>query len=106
MNLRKLHSSLAPIFVIPVFITATTGALFQVAATTGHAQQYLWLLDLHRGKFGRFNLEMIYPFLNSFGLLVLAVTGILMWLRTKPPRRKQNSTSLPDVSSGFERWRR
>ena len=86
INSRKLHSSLAPIFVIPVFITSITGALFQVAASTGHAQEYLWLLDLHRGKFGRVNLELIYPFLNSFGLLVLAVTGILMWLRTRPSR--------------------
>jgi len=71
----------------PVLLTITTGSLFQVAVLTGKGDKFLWLLDLHRGKFGTINLEIIYPFLNAFGLLFLAVTGITIWFQTR--RRSQ-----------------
>ncbi|MEO1187249.1 MAG: hypothetical protein AAFX46_22425, partial [Cyanobacteria bacterium J06636_27] len=53
---------------------------------------FIWLLEWHRGKFGRINLEMIYPFLNAFGLLMLAVTGITMWFQTRPRKNKSNTS--------------
>jgi uncharacterized iron-regulated membrane protein len=49
----------------------------------GDSRDFLWLLELHRGKFGIINLEVIYPFLNAFGVLFLVVTGIAMWLQFK-----------------------
>ncbi|MEL4894451.1 PepSY domain-containing protein [Crocosphaera sp. Alani8] len=82
-NLRQLHYKFAPFMIFPLVLTVITGTLFQVAFATGKADDFIWLLELHRGKFGRINLEMIYPFLNGFGLLMLGVTGILMWLNTK-----------------------
>ena len=87
-RLRQLHSRLAPIMVLPVLLTLITGSLFQVAELTGRARDFHWLLELHKGQFGRINLELIYPFLNAFGLLVLAVTGIMMWLSVS--RRRTN----------------
>jgi len=63
---------LAPIIILPVLLTVFTGSLFQVAVLTGKGNDFLWLLELHKGKFGRINLEMIYPFLNAFGLLASA----------------------------------
>ena len=66
---------------LPIFLTAITGSLFQVAVITGKSTDYLWLLDLHRGKFGSINLELIYPLINAFGVLFLAITGIVMWLQ-------------------------
>lgn len=86
---RKLHSSLAPIFAMPFILTALTGSLFQIAATTGHANEYIWLLELHRGNFGRVHLENVYPFFNSIGLLGLIFTGISMWMKSKPKLRRQ-----------------
>ncbi|MEO1131544.1 MAG: PepSY domain-containing protein [Cyanobacteria bacterium J06639_1] len=86
MHLRKLHATLAPVMVMPLLVTLVTGSLFQIAAAAGLGDDYLWLLELHRGKFGRLNLELVYPFLNAFGLLTLAVTGLAMWWRTKPRR--------------------
>ncbi|NES72149.1 MAG: PepSY domain-containing protein [Okeania sp. SIO2D1] len=90
VRFRQLHFWFAPIMVFPVLLSAITGSLFQVAVVTGKTNDYLWLLDWHRGTFGRINLEMIYPFLNAFGVLVLAVTGIIMWLQTRRGRKGSN----------------
>ncbi len=81
-RLRYFHYLLAPIMFLPIFLTAITGSLFQVAVITGNSNDFLWLLELHRGKFGIINLELIYPLLNAFGVLFLAITGIAMWLQT------------------------
>ncbi len=81
--LRQLHYKIAPIMIFPLLLTVITGTLFQVAVVTGNSSNFIWLLELHRGKFGRINLEMIYPFLNGFGLLMLGVTGTIMWLQTR-----------------------
>ena len=81
--LRQIHQQFAPLMIMPLLLTIITGSLFQVAALTGKTDDFLWLLELHRGKFGRINLEIIYPFLNAFGVLVLATTGITMWLQTR-----------------------
>ena len=69
--------------IFPLLLTVLTGTLFQVAVVTGNSGNFIWLLELHRGKFGRINLEMIYPFLNGFGLLMLGITGVMMWLTTR-----------------------
>ncbi|ACB50445.1 conserved hypothetical protein [Crocosphaera subtropica ATCC 51142] len=82
--LRKLHYKFVPFMIFPLLLTVFTGTLFQVAVVTGNANNFTWLLELHRGKFGRINLEMIYPFFNGFGLLILGVTGVIMWLQTRP----------------------
>jgi uncharacterized iron-regulated membrane protein len=75
--------------ILPVLITLITGSLFQVAELTGHARDFGWLLQLHTGKFGMVNLRVIYPFLNTFGILMLATTGIIMWWQL-PKRQKKN----------------
>ncbi len=84
MRIRQIHSWFAPIMIFPLLLTLITGSLFQIAVVTGDVNNFLWLLELHRGKFGRINLEMIYPFFNAFGLLTLAITGINMWWQTRP----------------------
>ncbi len=88
-RIRQLHSLFAPVMLLPLILTLITGSLFQIAIFTGKSEEFLWLLEWHRGKFGRINLEMIYPFLNAFGLLMLAVTGIIMWFQVR--RRKSKS---------------
>ncbi len=88
-RLRRLHFWFAPIMVFPILLTLITGSLFQVAVITNKANDFLWLLKWHRGEFGRINLEIIYPFLNAFGLLLLAITGIMMWWQTRPRKAKK-----------------
>ena len=86
--IRQLHRSLAPIMIVPVLLTLITGFVYQVVDLAGRGDDFDWLLDWHKGHFGVLNLETIYPFLNAAGLLFLAITGILMWWRTKfRPRR-------------------
>ncbi len=87
-RLRQIHRWLAPIMVLPLTLTLITGSLFQIATLTGETQQFLWLLDLHTGKFGAINLRFIYPFLNAFGVLTLVVSGIMMWLQLRPKKNR------------------
>ncbi len=82
-RLRQIHYLFAPIMLFPMLLTLITGSLFQISVITGQANDFIWLLEWHRGKFGRINLEMIYPFLNAFGILMLAVTGIIMWFQIR-----------------------
>lgn len=89
LKVRHLHYYLAPIMFLPMIVTLLTGSLFQIAVITGKSQQFSWLLEIHRGKFGRINLELIYPFLNAFGLLFLSTTGIIIWLQINK-RKKSN----------------
>lgn len=90
VRLRQLHKALVPFFVLPLLLTLTTGVLFQFASASDRANDFLWLLDLHRGKFGQLNLEFIYPILNALGLLTLIITGSIMWFQS--PNRKRKNT--------------
>ncbi|NER80189.1 MAG: PepSY domain-containing protein [Leptolyngbya sp. SIO1D8] len=91
LRLRQLHRALVPVMVLPLLLTLTTGVLFQLAVASDRANDFLWLLDLHRGTFGSVNLDFIYPILNALGLLTLLITGVLMWLQF-PSRKRHNNT--------------
>jgi uncharacterized iron-regulated membrane protein len=80
---RQWHRYLAPVMILPIVLTAITGSLFEIADLAGQDKQYKWLLNLHKGHFGPLNLEVIYPFLNTLGILVLAFTGMTMWWRMR-----------------------
>ncbi|MEL6939778.1 MAG: PepSY domain-containing protein [Cyanobacteria bacterium J06598_1] len=88
-RLRQLHRTMVPFMVVPLLITLTTGTLFQMAAVSDRASDFIWLLELHKGKFGQVNLERVYPFLNALGLLTLVITGSLMWLQSPSRKRKK-----------------
>ncbi len=89
-RLRQLHRALAPIMILPILLTLITGSVYQMVDISGKGSNFDWLLDWHKGHFGKLNLEVIYPFLNALGLLTLAITGISMWLKMRRPSR-QNS---------------
>ncbi|WP_071527319.1 hypothetical protein [Nodosilinea nodulosa] len=88
-DIRHLHRILAPIMVLPLLLTLITGTLYQIADLVGKGDVFGWLLDWHKGNFGRLNLDVIYPFFNAIGLLVLLFTGISMWwhMRRRPSKR-------------------
>ena len=90
VRLRQLHKALVPFFVLPLLLTLATGVLFQFAAASDRTKDFLWLLDLHRGKFGQVNLEFVYPIFNALGLLTLIITGSIMWVQS-PSRKRKNS---------------
>jgi hypothetical protein len=90
-QLHKIHRSIAPIMVLPLLISAVTGAIYQITDLSGN--EVKWLLEVHKGNFGSLKLETIYPFLNALGLLAMLATGsqmlLLMW---------RNSRQRPDVN--------
>lgn len=88
-RLRQLHKAMVPIMALPLLLTLTTGMLFQIAVVSDRTNDFLWLLELHRGKFGQVNLEMVYPILNGLGLLTLVATGLVMWFQSPGRKRKR-----------------
>jgi hypothetical protein len=88
---RRLHYRFAPIAAFPLLITLITGVLYPIAEYTGQGGTFHWLLDWHVGKFGPIDFKIIYPILNGFGLLMLVVTGVMMWFQMRP--RKRNTPS-------------
>ncbi|MEH1923130.1 hypothetical protein [Nostoc sp.] len=89
-DIRHLHLMLAPIMLLPLLLTTITGTVYQIVDLAGKKDEFHWLLHWHKGDFGILNLEVIYPFLNALGLLVLLFTGIFMWLRLQRTSRKQS----------------
>ena len=89
-NIRHLHRTLAPIMLLPLLLTAITGTAYQIADLIGQGDSFDWLLSLHKGNFGSLHLDIIYPFLNALGLLVLLFTGISMWLNMKRKSKKRS----------------
>jgi uncharacterized iron-regulated membrane protein len=92
-QLRKIHRSLAPIMLAPIVLTLVTGTAYQMFDLAGQGDGVDWLLDIHKGNFGVLDLQIIYPFLNALGLLVLAVTGISMWLQMRQTRNQREVDS-------------
>jgi uncharacterized iron-regulated membrane protein len=90
-NLRRLHRILAPIMVLPLLLTAITGTIYQIVDLSGKDSEFRWILGWHKGHFGILNLEVIYPFLNALGLVVLLFTGISMWLNLRRNANRQSS---------------
>ena len=88
VRLRRLHATLVPFMALPLLLTLLTGMMFHIAVLSDKGGDFYWLLELHRGKFGRLDLGIIYPFLNAFGLLTLVVTGTIMWIQLPRQRAK------------------
>lgn len=90
-DIRHLHRALAPIMLLPLLLTVITGTVYQIVDLAGQGGAFDWLLDLHKGHFGVLNLEVIYPFLNALGLLVLLFTGISLWLHMRRTPKKRST---------------
>ncbi|MGB3765861.1 MAG: PepSY domain-containing protein [Phormidesmis sp.] len=92
-KLKRLHSFVAPIVIIPIVLTLVTGSIYQAFDLMGKGDGVDWLLALHKGHFGPLNLEVVYPFLNALGLLFMAITGGSMWLELRRIRSRSNQAS-------------
>ncbi len=90
---KKAHAFVAPIVILPILLTLITGSIYQAFDLAGKGDDVEWLLGIHKGHFGPVNLEAIYPFLNAFGLLFMAITGGSMWLELRRIRSQGGRTS-------------
>jgi len=96
LNIRTIHRTIAPIMLLPLLLTAITGVIYQILDLADNEKTTKWLLDWHKGDFGILNLEVIYPFLNALGLIVLLFTGLYMWeqMESKNNLRIMNRDSI------------
>jgi uncharacterized iron-regulated membrane protein len=76
---------------LPLLLTAITGVIYQFFDLVGNEKAAKWLIDLHKGDFGILNLEVIYPFLNALGLIILIFTGISMWVQMRSKRQSKSN---------------
>lgn len=73
---------MVPLAAVPLLITAGTGSLYSVLLEQNI--DAFWLLKLHTGQFGWFNLQPIYPIVLGGLTIVVTVSGLTMLVR---PRR-------------------
>ena len=92
---RELHRSLAPVVVLPLLLTVTTGLGYRLLRDwggVGRDQAHL-LMVLHEGEWLQHWLghggETLYVLLNGLGLLWMLATGCgLLWQRLRRALRK------------------
>ncbi|MGB3694010.1 MAG: PepSY domain-containing protein [Spirulinaceae cyanobacterium] len=77
---RKLHSKMAPIVLIPFFVTAATGVTYRIGKSWfgwSRDQAHIFMV-IHEGEYlGKF-LEPIYVLVNGLALLWMLITGSAM----------------------------
>ena len=87
-KIRELHRILAPIMVLPILFTVITGVIYQIAELGGFEDQIRFIIHWHKGNFGYIDFQKSFPFLNGLGSLILAITGLQMWFKTRrSPKR-------------------
>ncbi len=74
---RKWHSTLAPIVLLPLFVTVTTGVTYRLSKDWFglSRDQVHFLMTIHEGEYLGQTLEPFYVLLNGLGLLWMLITG-------------------------------
>lgn len=88
LRLRRLHAALAPLVLLPLLLTVSTGMAYRLLrdwAGLGRDQAHI-LMVLHEGEWLKPLVgdggETIYVLLNGLGLLWMLVTGAsMLWQR-------------------------
>lgn len=100
---RKMHRTLAPIVLLPLFITVATGVIYRLSKDWFglSRDQVHFLMTLHEGEYLGKTLEPFYVLLNGLGLLWMLATGGTMLLqsvwRSRPsPKQSADPKSEPD----------
>lgn len=80
--IRKLHRTIAPVVLLPLLITVTTGVFYRLSKDWfGFSRdQVHFLMTLHEGEYLGPTLEPFYVLMNGLGLLWMLVTGsVMVW---------------------------
>ena len=84
---RALHRRFAPLVVLPLLVTVTTGVTYRLARDWFGVDKdnVHWLMTVHEGEWLGPTLEPVVVLLNALGLLWMLVTGatllIARWRR-------------------------
>jgi len=80
---RQIHRALTPLLLLPILITALTGSFFPMLEALGVPEEQIkWMIRIHTGNFYLVNLKPVYPALVGLSTVVLALTGLTMYLRS------------------------
>ncbi len=103
-HLRKWHRTLAPIVLLPLFVTVATGVSYRLGKSwLGLSRDQIHLLmSIHEGEYLGQTLEPVYVLLNGLGLLWMLVTGTIMVFQQIKPLKKLQS-GITQVKSLFEK---
>jgi predicted DNA repair protein MutK len=88
-HFRRLHRVIAPIAVLPLLVTVSTGVIYRIAKSWFglSRNQIHFLMSIHEGEYLGHTLEPIYVLLNGIGLLwMLATGGAILVHELKQPR--------------------
>lgn len=102
---RKLHRAVAPIVLLPMFITVLTGVTYRIGKSWFglSRDQVHFLMVIHEGEYFGQVLEPVYVLLNGLGLLWMLITGsVMVWQnlsKTQWFRRSASSDASPDTPS-------
>lgn len=103
-HLRKWHRTLAPIVLLPLFVTVATGVSYRLGKSwLGLSRdQVHFLMSIHEGEYLGQTLEPVYVLLNGLGLLWMLVTGTIMVFQQIKPLKKLQS-GIAQVKSLFQK---
>jgi hypothetical protein len=74
---RWIHRLLVPVCALPLILTSLSGSLYGTLADRG--VEATWLLKMHIGNFGLFNLQPYYSTILGVLTVVLALSGVVMF---------------------------
>jgi DMSO/TMAO reductase YedYZ heme-binding membrane subunit len=77
---RQLHATMAPIVMLPLFVTVFTGVIYRLGKSWFglSRDQVHFLMVIHEGEYLGQTWEPIYVLLNGLGLLWMLITGVTM----------------------------
>ena len=76
---RRVHRWVVPIAAAPLLITAATGSLYSLLLERNI--DAFWLLRIHTGQFGWFDLQPFYPIVLGILTILVSSSGIAMLFR-------------------------
>ena len=76
---RRVHRWVVPIAAAPLLITAASGSLYSLLLEQNI--DAFWLLRIHTGQFGWFDLQPFYPIVLGMLTILVSISGIAMLFR-------------------------
>lgn len=79
-QIRQWHGTLAPIVMLPLMITVTTGVTYRLSKDWFglSRDQVHFLMSIHEGEYLGETLEPFYVLFNGLGVVWMLVTGAIM----------------------------
>ena len=102
--LRKLHLTIAPVVILPLLITVSTGVIYRISKDWFglSRNQVHFLMVIHEGEYFGKTLEPVYVLLNGLGLLWMLFTGGAMLFQNFKKSWKSNKSNQLVESSAVE----